>query len=102
LNEKLINRFIIIGEWDGNIMIKVTDHRKGYWAEAPLTKEELWKLALHSLGMVEKNLIHSEEVQAFRNCLQGIADAAAREKGTLQYHMSPWMVMSLKKRAASG
>jgi len=80
LNERLINRYIIVGRWEGNAMIKVTDHRKGYWAEAPLEYKDLWKLTKTSLWLLYKKSSIGAERRALSDCLKTMANWIDQDK----------------------
>jgi len=98
MDEKLINRFIIIGHWDGKNMIKVTDYRKGYWAEAPVTKTELWKLAMYALAQVWKSCIVNGEKEAFKRCLAGLHKSMDGRYEFLGAYVDPWQQMALARK----
>jgi len=98
MDEKLVNRFIIIGRWDGDNMIKVTDYRKGYWAEAPLTKKELWKLAMYALSRAWKCCVGNAEKEAFARCLAGLHKATDQRYEFLEAYVDPWLEMALARR----
>jgi len=99
LNERLINRYIIVGHWEGSAMIKVTDYRKGYWAEAPLQKLDLWRLGVHSLWFLAKKLNTEGEMRAMSEALKGIVNLFDKGDHGLIIHVAdPWMILKLKRK----